>query len=189
MSALESLGRGAGKALRGLGIGLLVLGVVAVGAPWVSGATLVVLVGLLLLAGGGILTLFGLNMRSAGKGNAGLIAGVLTALSGLVLVFQPSLGLATVRWILIVYFFGSGVSEVSLALRVETEEGRAWAVVAGIWTLVLGVVTLTGWPVSGARAIGLLVGFKLAASGLTLIRLHGRLRSVGEKVAAVRARA
>ena len=188
MGTLESIGRGFGKALYGLGIAMLALGAVAVVAPYLSAAAIVVLVGIVLLVGGGILSAFGMSARSAGKGNAGLAAGVLAALCGLVLVFQPSLGLATVRWLLIAYFFASGATEGSLALRLDSEEGRGAALANAIWTIVLGMVMLTGWPISGARAIGLLVGSKLIASGLTLMRLHGKLRAAGEKVAAVRER-
>ena len=186
MNAEIPIGRRLNQAIRSFGIALMVLGAAAILAPWLSAAAMVIVVGLALLVGGAILTVFGLHMRSEERGSAGLVAGLLTVGCGLVLTFQPSIGVAGVGWILVVYFFASGAAEVTAALRVDDEEGGRGAILAGIWTLALGVVMLFGWPVSGARAIGLLVGVKLVASGLALTRLHGRIRSLGEKVAAVR---
>jgi uncharacterized membrane protein HdeD (DUF308 family) len=188
MSGFASLASGVSKALRTLGITLVALGAVTLVAPWMAGAALVMVVGLVLLAAGGILTLVGLQMREAGKGSAGVIAGALGVLAGGVLVFDPGLGLAAVRWILIAYFMVGGSLQVSTALQLAEDEGRMWAIVDGAWSVALGVVMLTGWPVSGATAIGLLVGIKLMASGLTLIRLHGRLRTMGYRLAAARER-
>jgi len=188
VSEQRGIGSGLNRAVRGFGITLVILGLAAILAPWMSAAAVVVLVGLVLLLGGAVLTLVGLGLRSDGKGNAGLAAGVLTLVCGLVLTFQPSIGLATVRWILVAYLFSTGATEITMARHVDADEGRLPALLSGLWTIALGVVMLIGWPISGARAIGILVGFKLVASGLTLIRLHGKIRSLGEKIASVRER-
>jgi hypothetical protein len=44
------------------------------------------------------------------------------------------------------------------------------------------------WPISGARAIGLLLGAKLATVGWAVTRLSRRLDAAGDRVAAVRSR-
>jgi|KBSMisStaDraftv2_1062788.scaffolds.fasta_scaffold4147879_2 uncharacterized membrane protein HdeD (DUF308 family) len=58
-----------------VGSGLIALGVVACVAPLMTGMAVAVVIGLVLLAAGILVTLFGLRAREAGKGNLPLVAG------------------------------------------------------------------------------------------------------------------
>ncbi len=58
---------------------LVVLGVASAVAPQFTGAALAIVIGLVLLAAGALILLFGLRAREAGKGNLGLVIGGVTA--------------------------------------------------------------------------------------------------------------
>jgi uncharacterized membrane protein HdeD (DUF308 family) len=170
------------QGVRYVGLGLVILGLVACVAPLMSGLAIAVVVGLVLLAAGALAVLFGVRARESGKGNLPLVIGGLAGISGVVLIVQPSAGLSVVRWILIAYMLISGASEVALALRLRPDDGWA-ATLGGAAVSIAGALVLWyGWPISGARAVGLLVGTKLIASGWAVMRFHRALESAGNRL-------
>jgi uncharacterized membrane protein HdeD (DUF308 family) len=176
------------KAARTVGVVLVAMGAAAIFAPLATGMAVVFLVGVLLLVAGGLLAWPGWNARSGGRGNTLLVVAVVTALVGLVLLLWPSLGLGVVAWVLVVWFLVSGVGAVVLAFQVRGEEGWAWMLADGILSLLVVAALATGWPVSGERAIGLLVGVKLVVSGLAVLRVRRTLVGAGDRLAQVRER-
>jgi len=182
MSYLKSWLETIDRVIRYVGLGLVILGIVTCVAPLMSGLAIAVVVGLVLLAAGALIVLFGLRARESGKGNLALVIGSLAAICGLVLVVQPSAGLSVVRWILIAYMLISGASEVALALRLRPDEGWIETLAGAIVSVVAGLVLWSQWPISGARAVGLLVGSKLISSGWAIIRAHRALESARAKL-------
>ena len=176
------------KATHHVGWALVILGLVAALAPVAAGAVMMVVIGLVLLAAGALIGLWGLRTREAGQGNTALVIAALTAVAGLVLVVQPTAGLSVIRLLLIGYFVLSGAAEIGNAWELRGEEDWGWMLVAGVVSVLMAIVLWTDWPISGARAIGLLVGVKLATVGWAVVRLARRLDSLGGRVAAVRAR-
>jgi len=182
MSHLKSLLGRIDQGIRYIGRGLVILGIVACVAPLMSGLAIAVVVGLVLLAAGVLVGLFGLHARESGKGNLALVIGGLAGICGLVLIVQPGAGLSVVCWILIAYMLISGGSEVALALRLRPDEGWAATLGGAVISIAAGLVLWYGWPISGARAIGLLVGSKLISSGWAIMRVHRALESAGDKL-------
>jgi uncharacterized membrane protein HdeD (DUF308 family) len=172
-----------------VGWALVILGVVAALAPVMAGATVVVVIGLVLLAAAVLIGAWGLRAREAGKGNGGLVIAALAAIAGLLLVVQPTAGLSLVRLLLIGYLLLSGAAEIASAWELRSSEDD-WSpmLVSGAVSILAGSALWADWPISGARAIGLYVGVKLASVGLAVVRLSRRLDSVSDRVAGIRAR-
>ena len=185
MTTLQTIAGRVAKATRSLGLGLVILGVIACVAPLASGIAVALLVGLVLLAAGGVLVLFGLSARDAGKGNLGLIIGGLAGICGVVLLVWPSAGLSVVRVVLVAYLLASGGSETALALRLRPEEGWNSALLAAVVSIAAGLMLWFDWPLSGARTIGLLVGSKLIAGGWAIMRLQRTVGAVGERLRSI----
>jgi len=186
MSTIRKVAARVGKATRSIGLALVVLGVIACVAPLASGVAVAWLVGLVLLVAGGVLVLFGMNAREAGKGNLGLLIGALAGICGMVLLIQPTAGLAVVRYTLVAYLLASGASEATLALRLRPDEGWDSALMAAAVSVGAGLMLWFDWPLSGARAIGLLVGSKLISGGLAITRLHRAFATAGERLRSIR---
>ena len=186
MSQVTSLLGTIDRGVRYVGLGLIILGVVACVAPLMSGLAIAVVVGLVLLAAAALIVLFGWHARESGKGNLALIIGGLAGICGLVLVVQPSAGLSVVRWILIAYMLFSGASEAALAWRLRPDDGWAETLAGAGVSIIVGLVLLYDWPIAGARAVGLLVGAKLIASGWAIMRVHRALESAAHKLRAAR---
>lgn len=180
-----------GSVLRGahvLGSILIGLGVLSAIAPALAGGSVVVLVGLLLAVAGVVRAVFGWRAWSAGKGPLGLVIGGLALACGLALVLNPVSTLGAVSSIVAAYLIVEGGSELLFAGRLREEEGRAWMWGDALLSIALGVSMWVGWPLSGVRALGVLVGVKLASAGAVLWRVERRMERLGAGVAAVRAR-
>jgi uncharacterized membrane protein HdeD (DUF308 family) len=64
-----------------------------------------------------------------------------------------------------------------LAFHMRPVAGWGWTLASGISALVLGVMIWSQWPVSGAWAVGLLVGIKIMFTGSSLMGLGFAARS------------
>jgi uncharacterized membrane protein HdeD (DUF308 family) len=179
---LERLGKGA----RYLGVALIGLGLLAALLPTVSGALVIVPVGLVLLLAGVVCGAFGWRAWSGGKGPLGLVMGGLASFCGLLLVVNPVSSLETVVLLVAAYFALDGASEVLFGFQVMPEDGWPWMVGNGLLSILLGLSLWYGWPLAGVRALGLLVGLKLASAGAVMLRVERTMTRLGERAAAAR---
>jgi uncharacterized membrane protein HdeD (DUF308 family) len=176
------------RATHFLGVALIGLGVVAAAVPALTGAPVVIVVGGLLAIAGAVRAWFGWQAWSAGKGPLGLAMGGLALACGLALVFNPVATLDVVSSLVAAYLVADGVTALLFSGRFRDVEGRASLLGDAIVSILLGASMWVGWPVSGLRALGLLVGMRLVSAGMALRRLERGLDRVQAGVAASRAR-
>jgi uncharacterized membrane protein HdeD (DUF308 family) len=153
------------------GVLTIVLGVFAMGAPLVTGLALALMIGISLVAAGLMQSIYAFQAGSIGKGVLRLLFGGVTVLAGLSIIGQPGIALATLTLILAIYFVVDGVTTLIASTAVAGGQGKGLIIFNGIVTLVLGILIWRGWPVSGAWAIGILVGIRLIFSGMTMMAL------------------
>ncbi len=188
MTQTEGLLSGIARGTHAVGIGLIGLGVLAALLPAFTGAPVMILTGILLLLTGVVRGWFGWRAWSEGKGPMGVVLGGLAAVCGLAVVANPVSTLETVSLVVAVYMVLDGISELVFSGRLRDEDGRAWVWGDAILSILLGVSMWIGWPLSGVRALGLLLGAKLASAGTVLLRVERGMRRVGERAAGLRAR-
>ena len=82
------------------------------------------------------------------------------------------------------YFFVHGIFEVIEAVQLRPAPGWGWSLFSGILTVSLGVLIWRQWPVSGAWAIGVLVGIHVLMSGWAAIMLGTAARGAASEVSA-----
>jgi uncharacterized membrane protein HdeD (DUF308 family) len=188
MSEPRSLLAGLERGAHLLSAGLIALGVLAAVVPALAGAPVVIIVGGLLALAGGARAYFGGGAWSAGKGPRGLVVGGLALACGLALVLNPVSTLGAVSLLVAAYLLIDGVAALLFAGGSRETEGRAWLYGEAIMSIVLGVSMWIGWPLSGLRALGVLVGAKLVSAGVVVSRVEHGLGRVQAGVAAARAR-
>jgi uncharacterized membrane protein HdeD (DUF308 family) len=159
-NGLESVGRN----LKWLGILTALLGLFILAAPLMTGISLVILIGCLVLAGGIMRLLAALRGESAGF--APILTGILTILCGLVMVLDPILASGVLSVLIAVYLIFDGVSEMAAAWRIRPAVGWGWLMTMGTLSLLLGIMIWRQFPLSGAWAMGFALGFKLLFIGL-----------------------
>jgi uncharacterized membrane protein HdeD (DUF308 family) len=171
-----------------LGAALIGLGVLSVLAPALTGAPAIILVGLLVSLAGVARTVFGWRAWSAGKGPLGLLTGGLAIACGLALVFNPVSTLGAVSSLVAAYMIVDGASELLFSSRLREDEGRSWVWGDALLSVALGLSMWVGWPLSGLRALGVLVGVKLASAGVVMLRVERGMRRIGAGMASLGSR-
>ncbi len=161
-----------------LGILTVIFGVVAIGSPLITGVAVSVFVGFLLLASGVAQIVHALKSKQWGTGFWGTVIGLLGVVAGLLMIFRPMVGLVTMTILLAIYFLVDGISEIIAAFKIKPDQGWGWLLFNGIVAVLLGVMIWRQWPVSGAWAIGVLVGIHILITGWSMIILGTGARRV-----------
>jgi uncharacterized membrane protein HdeD (DUF308 family) len=155
--------------LRTLGIGFVVLGVLAIAAAFVATLATVLFFGALLLVGGIAQIVHALHARDdhfAWQTASGLIYLV----AGALLVFDPVGGAVGLTLLLAAFFFLAGVVRLSLAGRERRARGPSGTlIVGGVLDLLLGLLIVLGWPQTGGWVIGTFLGIELVFCGLAML--------------------
>lgn len=172
----DDIRRSAGWAL-GLGLGIALVGIVALLLPAAAGLAVGVLVGLALLVKGAA------ELVHAFRGLEGsdrwwwAVAGGLAVLTGLAMLAFPALGLAALTLAVAAYFLAEGVIKLVLAFQLGSRPGWGWLVFNGVAALALALVIGLSWPTSSLWAIGILVGINLIFAGAALASMGLAVRS------------
>ena len=171
MSELSDIARAPSRVGTGWGFAVMLLGMLAIMAPFVSGVAVTTMVALLITAAGLAMTLYAFKAGSFGKGLLQLLFGGITILCGVVMFSAPVLSMFTLTGILLVYFFVDGIFSIVAGIRGKGAAGWGWMTVSGIASIVLAVILWRQWPVSGQYAIGLLVGIRFIFTGWSIAML------------------
>lgn len=166
-----------------LGVIVLIVGLLAMGSPLVAGLSVAMLVGIMLILGGIGQLIFSVQ---TGNGVFAILVSVLAFVAGIYMLASPAVALTTLTVVLAAYLVVSGIFEILMALQIKPIKGWGWVLFSGVLSLVLGGMIWSQFPVSGAWAIGLLVGINLFFSGWSLIMMGMAARSllkVGEDLA------
>lgn len=167
------------------GILTMILGILAMGSPLIAGVSVAVFVGVLMLVGGIARMIWAFRSDSLGQGLLKFVIGGLTLLFGLMMVGQPLLALQSLTLFLAAYFIVDGLFEIFAAVQHRPETGWALLLLGGIVSLLLGLMIWRQFPLSGAWAIGILIGVKLLFAGLQMITVGTAMRAVGDGGAAL----
>jgi uncharacterized membrane protein HdeD (DUF308 family) len=153
------------------GVILVVLGVLAVAAPFVAGVAATLFIGWLFLFAGVSGLIFSYQCRAAPGFWWALLSSAVALLAGLSLLFNPLVGLFSLTFVLIAYFLVDGVLTIMLGLdhRRDLSDGWQWIVVSGVIDLILAAILISGLPGSALWALGLLVGIDLIFGGISII--------------------
>jgi len=162
-----------------LGVVLFILGFLAIGTPYVAGTAAVMVIGIFLIAGG--LTMTFASMGSGG-GIWGVLFGAITALAGISVVARPYIGLASITLMLAIYFGVQGVAEIIAAFQGRPAPGWGVYLFGGVVSLLLSYMIFSEWPMSGAWAVGVLVGIRLMFSGMAMMMVGGAISAGADAV-------
>jgi uncharacterized membrane protein HdeD (DUF308 family) len=163
-----------------LGILLIVLGTVAIGAPFASGVAINLLIGWLLVISG---VAHGIHAFRATGWRGGLVqflCGLLYLGVGVMMIVNPVAGLLALTMTVLVYFIVSGIFKIILAIRVETLPQRGWVTTSGILSLVLAIYVGSQFPTSALWVIGMLVGIEMLFSGWSFVMMALAAKRIGE---------
>lgn len=154
----------------GLGIALVILGTLALGSSIIFTIASMVFVGSLLVAGGILQTAHAFLAKRWGGFFVDLLTGVLNIIIGLLIAAHPAAVAAALTLLIAVFLIIGGVFRIVLALAIRFHH-IFWLILHGIVNVMLGVMILQQWPLSGLWVIGLFIGIDMVFNGWTLIML------------------
>jgi len=152
------------------GVLLTALGVLAIGAPYLTTVVAVKLAGWLLIFGG----IIGLATFFTGRDVPGSIWSFLGAALaigvGIYLLRQPLVGLLSLTLVLAAFFIAQGLTQIFAALSHRRVLGSwGWVLFSGLVDLILAAIIISGFPLDSAWVLGVLVGVYLLVYGIGLI--------------------
>lgn len=159
-----------------LGVLLVIFGMIAIGSPLITGVAVAVTVGVLVLVSGICQLVLAFRARSWGSGILAFALGLLTLIAGGFMLGRPVGTLKFLTLVLAGWFVVSGVFEIIYAFDLRPLRGWGWTLFSGIVALLLGLMIWRQWPLSGALALGVLVGIKILFSGWSAIFLGAAAR-------------
>ncbi|HEX2019201.1 MAG TPA: HdeD family acid-resistance protein [Aurantimonas sp.] len=161
---------------------MILVGVLALLAPWAATLASTLFFGWLLIFGGIVGTVSAFRARGAPGFWSNLILALLALLLGLVIIYDPFAGSVTLTWILSLYFLMFGIINIAIARAVRASTGRFWLLlVSGVINIVLAIFLVLGLPGTAVWAIGLFLGVSFISSGAALLfaALDSRNRTAG----------
>lgn len=174
MNELRSEIESKASSMKWMGILTIIFGVLAMMMPYVTGQSVLLLIGIFVMAGGILRMIWAFRAGSLGRGILVFVIGVLTLLAGFWIITEPYIAAGALTLVLSVYFFADGLAEIFAAFSVE--EGKGWLIFDGVVTVILGVLLFMGFPFSGPLAVGVLLGIKLLLAGVTMLTLGSAVK-------------
>jgi uncharacterized membrane protein HdeD (DUF308 family) len=159
------------------GVLLIVLGIMAIGAPFLAAVAVSAVVAWLIVFAGVVHLVLAFHTHGAGSVIWRLLVGVAYLLFGGYMIVHPVLGVASLTLVLAGLFVIEGVLNLVLYAKMRPLHGSNWVLIDGIITLLLGLMIYMQWPSSSIWAIGILVGVSMMISGVTRIGMTFALRS------------
>lgn len=155
--------------LLGLGVLSTILGVIGLGMLFTLSIASAFVFGVL-LAAAGLMQFVDAFKCKGWKGTLShLLIAVLYFLVGLVMLIDPLQAAVALTLVLGSALIVIGALRITSGFQHRSEPGWKWAIGAGVLSLLLGIVVLAQWPVSGIWVLGLIVAVELMANGWAYI--------------------
>jgi uncharacterized membrane protein HdeD (DUF308 family) len=148
----------------------IIIGILAILAPFAATLATTIFFGWLFLIGGVVGIVSAIRAREAPGFWANLALSVLCAVLGIMFLVNPLSGAVTLTWILATFFILSGVFNFAIARAFSASTGRFWLVViSGVIDIALALILIIGLPMTAIWAIGLFVGISFLTSGFSVL--------------------
>lgn len=153
-----------------VGAVMVILGGIALGAAYLTSVVSVMLLGILLIVSGVFEIGSAMTRRATEPALIVGLAGVMAVFAGVLLLFRPTIGLASVTLIAGLFFLANGVYRLISAL-LNRFANWGWEVAYGVCAIALGIIVLGTWPATSAVLLGTLVGLELIFRGAAFLAL------------------
>ena len=153
------------------GVLLVVVGMLAIAAPFLAAIAITALVAWLIILAGIIHLTLAFQVHGAGSKIWKVLIGLAYICFGGYLIWHPLLRVAALTLVLASLFLIEGILDIILYFKLRSVRGSVWELLNGIITLLLGLLIYVHWPSSTLWALGTLVGVGMIVSGLTRVML------------------
>jgi uncharacterized membrane protein HdeD (DUF308 family) len=153
-----------------MGIALIVLGCIAIASSVAVTLLSVMIAGLVLLFGGLFQVIHALVRHRWSGFVVNLLAGVLYAAAGFLMVSKPAAAAVTLTLMIAMFLIVAGAFRLLIAFTAGLQH-RGWLILNGVVATLLGLSIWAQWPISGLWVIGLFIGIDLIFDGWSEVML------------------
>lgn len=149
---------------------MIVVGILALLAPFAATLATTLFFGWLMIFGGILGAVAAFRAKGAPGFWSSVLLAVLAFVLGVVIIYDPIAGSVTLTWMLAFYFLLSGVFNFSIANAVKTSTKRSWWLIfSGVIDIALAAFLVIGLPGTAVWAVGLFLGLSFITSGMALV--------------------
>lgn len=157
------------KMVKIIGWLVLLLGVFAIIYPASSGKIATIAIGVFLIISGLFRFAFAFLSPSMGTALLRYLFAILMIAAGGWTIGNPEMGLEAMTAVMAIFFIVDGLTELAYSFSLIPIGGGFYFLFSGILTLVLGILIFQKWPESSNYALGIYLGIKLVADGLSFL--------------------
>ena len=159
-----------------LGLGFVVIGILALVFPIFSTLVAALFVGWIFLVSGGFMFFGAFSIHGTGPFFGALLLGLLSVVAGVFLIFNPLAGAVALTLLVGVIFSFQGAFEIFFAFETRPHDGWVGMLISGIASIVMAVLIAAGWPAVSLVVLGILLGVNLLTTGIGYIMVSRALR-------------
>ncbi|HYE35266.1 HdeD family acid-resistance protein [Methylocaldum sp.] len=157
--------------LLALGIVLIILGTIGLGMTFFLTLASTLYFGVLVLIGGGAQIFHSVKAQGWKSTVLSVFIGILYLLSGIAVISNPVAASTVLTLMLAGALIGIGVLRIAMAFHLRGFNNWIWLLLGGIIAILLGVMIVAEWPVSGLWVIGLFVAIELIMNGWSCVAI------------------
>jgi uncharacterized membrane protein HdeD (DUF308 family) len=161
-----------------LGVVFIIGGVFAIAMPLYSSIAVAIVVGWTLIIVGALQVIQSWSIRTWGGFIWQLVIGLIILAGGISMIVDPIVATLTLTLLVGAIFIAKGIVQLILGFQFRPNANWGWIVAAGVLAVILGLMILAQWPLTGVWVLGTLAGISLIFSGWSyvMIAIAGRNR-------------
>ena len=157
---------------------MIILGIIAMLAPWEFGIVIALVVGWSAVFNGLAQIIYGVRTHSGSHSVLEIVLGLVYIVAGIYLLMHPNGSLLALTLLLACFLLVYGIFALLLAFRMRPHQGWGWVLFDGIITILLGAMIWAHWPLNSEWVVGTLFGISIFVSGVTRLMMTLALRRI-----------
>jgi uncharacterized membrane protein HdeD (DUF308 family) len=176
-SRLSDVAKQFGGSMQVAGVAMIVLGVIAMLAPFASGVVFDVIFAALLIGVGIAQLAEAFHAERWQRGVLVGISGIVAIVAGGIALARPVIGLIALTFVFIVFLVIDGSARLAVGFGLPRgTSGKGWVIASGIVAIVLALLAALSMPQSSFWLIGTFVGASLVVGGISRLMMSREVR-------------
>lgn len=164
-----------------LGVSLIVLGLLAIAAPFFAGVAVIVLLGWLVILAGAMHFVYAWSERGAGVASWQVLIGLAYVVAGFYLLLHPILGLMALTLVLGCYMVVEGALNFLAWYRLRPADAALYYLIDGVASILLAALIFFHWPSGSRWILGAFAGISILMSGVLRLAFPVRQRALSRR--------
>jgi uncharacterized membrane protein HdeD (DUF308 family) len=166
--------------LLALGVIQIILGIIGLGMTFGLTIVTIIVYGIFLLIAGVAQIVQTFSVKGWKSRGLHLLIALIYVLGGLIIIARPLAASLFLTLFIGFVLLAAGLLRSIMAFHFKGFKNWFWPLLSGIFSIILGLIILSQWPVSGLWVIGLFVAVELIINGWSAVMIALAARGAGE---------